>query len=155
MLLVHFFLFQIYLHETGVEYWLQCFLFPGNNPSIAEIDGTSKVAYIKGTLKYIVHKNINTDKNHCSPLESMESFTKCAFDQIEETGCTPIMTKIGKFFNESNICSNYTIFNEKRKKIFEKMKNLLKNNGSYSNCLKPCKTISYDASFREMYQNAR
>ena len=44
---------------------------------------------------------------------------------------------------------------KREKKVYDKMKNLMKNNGSYSNCLKPCQTISYDALFREMYQNAR
>ena len=93
-------------------------------------------------------------ENKCDQNASVESFTKCVFSQIENKECTPIITKIGMNFNESNICKNSKIWNRKMV-LTNHLENILQNNGSYSSCIKPCKKVYYDASFKIMNQNAR
>ena len=90
-------------------------------------------------------------ENKCDTNASVESFTKCVFSQIENQECTPIITKIGMNFNESNICKNSKIWNRKMV-LTNHLENILQNNGSYSSCIKPCKKIHYDALFK-MNQN--
>ena len=146
---------QIYLHEKGAEYWIQLFLFPGSNPSITEIDTRKRIAYQIGILKYKIHQNVNSKQYQCDPNASMESFTKCALGPFKNLGCTPIFTKLGMNFSESNICTNYSIFKEREAEILDHLRNTLRNNGLNSECIRPCSKVSYDASFREMHKNAR
>ena len=146
---------QIYLHEEGVEYWIQLFLFPGSSPSFTEIDTRKGISYQIGILKYKIHQNVNSKQYQCDPNASMESFTKCAFSPFKNLGCTPIFTKLGMNFNESNICTNYSAFKEMEAKILDHLRSTLRYNGLNRECMEPCSKVSYDASFREMHKNAR
>ena len=105
-------------------------------------------------MKYIVHEKVKRKKYTCDPNGTLKSFTDCAFNEIRIIGCSTIINKIGKSFNQSNICTNYTIFNNKKSVIYNQFKQILRHSNS-TKCIKPCKTITYEVSFREMNKNAR
>ena len=60
----------------------------------------SMMVYAIGSLKYIVDHKINRDKYKCDPNASMETYTKCVFSRFNQTGCTAIITDIGKKNND-------------------------------------------------------
>ena len=78
---------------------------------------------------------------------------KSIFVHSLDYGCSPIIKRIGKRFNESNICNNSTIYDSKKSAIYGQLEQFLTNTSS--KCLKPCKTITYAARFRDMNKNAR
>ena len=78
---------------------------------------------------------------------------KLIFVHSLDYGCSPIIKRIGKRFNESNICNNSTIYDSKKSAIYGQLEQFLTNTSS--KCIKPCKTITYAARFREMNTNTR
>ena len=62
---------------------------------------------------------------------------------------------LGQHFNETNLCTNATEFTEANKMTNRYLHSFLNQNESDSICLRPCTTISYEASFRKMSHNSR
>ena len=98
---------QIFLHESGAEYWFQHNLKPSKRNVLYIDTNTNKGIYgIQGTLKYKVEDSLTRKNYVCDPNATIESFTQCAFDELDVNGCTRSINKIGGLFNETNICRN-------------------------------------------------
>ena len=107
---------------------------------------------IEGKLKYKIEENVNRKKYRCDSNETMESYTKCAFNELTDYGCSTSINKIGSNFNETNICTNITEFYENQEKTYKELSNILYGKSS-SKCKKPCKIASFDISLEKMHQN--
>ena len=55
-------------------------------------------------MKYKVEDSLTRKNYVCDPNATIESFTQCAFDELDVNGCTRSINKIGGLFNETNIC---------------------------------------------------
>ena len=97
------------MHESGDEYWLQ-YGFNPSKKSVVYIDTkASKGIYGRdGTLNYVVDEKVPRKNYKCDPDATMESFTKCAFNEIDESECSSAINGIGKYLNETSICKNIT-----------------------------------------------
>ena len=62
---------------------------------------------------------------------------------------------LGQWFNQTNLCKNTTKFVENNKLTNDYLRNALSQNESNTSCLRPCTTVSYEATFRKMSHNSR
>ena len=85
------------MHEAGNEYWLQYDLSPSKS-SVVYIDtSTNDGTYIiDGTLKYSTEEKIPRKDFTCDPNANIDSFTQCAFNELQDFECSSAIVKIGK-----------------------------------------------------------
>ena len=143
------------LHEDGSEYWFQYDLNPSKgNALYIDTNTNDGIFGSKVTLKYKVEENVPRKNYICNPKETMRSYTQCAFDKLVINRCNKSINKIGGLFNEINICGNVSAFFEKSE--HDQLKNFIypKENDTI-NCVKPCKTTSFDVTYEEMHNNVQ
>ena len=145
------------MHEPGDEYWLQY----GFNPSkkiVVYIDTKSNNGMygMDGELKYVIHGKVPRKNYKCDAVATMESFTKCAFNEIDEYECSSAINRIGKYLNETSICKNITQLTDIDKSTSGQLASILylKNN-SLANCIRPCRTTSFEVSMKKDHENGK
>ena len=143
------------MHESGNEYWLQYGFNPSKKTVVYIDTKTSKGIYgMDGTLKYVVDDKVPRKNYKCDPDATMESFTKCAFNEIDESECSSAINGIGKYLNETSICKNITQLTDKHKSTSIQLSKILySNNNSLANCIRPCKTVSFEVSLKKSHNN--
>ena len=144
------------MHEAGNEYWLQYDLSPSKS-SVVYIDtSTNDGTYvIDGTLKYSTEEKIPRKDFTCDPNATIESFTQCAFKELPDFECSSAIVRIGKHFNETNICKNLTKLHENHKLHKGQLGTILYSSRNPSKCIRPCKTSSFDVSLRKRHENGK
>ena len=106
------------------------------------------------TMKYRVKENINRQKFNCNPNATSMSFTKCAFNNLKDYGCSVTIDRIENLFNETKFCKNQTEFEDIVGKSHEELSNLLHpQNESQSKCIRPCKIVRYGMSLQKRNKN--
>ena len=144
------------MHEAGVEYWLQYGLSPSKKSVVYVDTNTDDGTYaIYGTLKYVMEDKVLRKNYKCEPNATMESYTRCTFNEIEYHKCSPAINRVGYSFNETNICKNLTELNDKHNLITKQLKYTLYNQSSPSSCIKPCKTASFEVSLQKKDGNGK
>ena len=89
-------------------------------------------------------------------METMGSYTQCAFYESVVNGCTSSINKIGGSFNETIICRNVSELLEKQSLGRDQLENILyPEENDTIKCAKPCKTTSFDVTFEEMHKNVQ
>ena len=144
------------MHEDGNEYWLQYGISPSKN-SVVYVDTNANdgTFSIFGTLKYITEEKVPSKNFNCDPDSTLESFTRCAFMELKDYECSSAIDRIGKYFNETNICKNLTQLSESNKLIKEHLGSTLYSSNSTSKCIKPCKTTSFDVALDKHHENGK
>ena len=144
------------MHEAGNEYWLQYDLSPSKS-SVVYIDtSTHDGTYIiDGTLKYRTEEKIPRKDFTCDPNATIDSFTQCAFNELQDFECSSAIDRIGKYFNETNICKNLTKLHENHNLHKVHLATILYSSRNPSKCIRPCKTSSFDVSLRKRHENAK
>jgi hypothetical protein len=145
------------LHESGDEYWLQ-YGFNPSKKSVVYIDTkNNKGMYgMDGELKYVIHGKIPRKNYKCDPDATMESFTKCAFNEIDESECASAINRIGKYLNETSICKNIIQLTDNYESTSVQLASILySNNNSLANCIRPCKTTSFEVSMKKDHENGK
>ena len=147
------------MHESGSEYWLQYGLFPSKK-SVVYIDtNTNDGTYaIEGTLKYITEEKVPRKNFKCDPDATIESYTQCAFNELQDYECSSAINKIGKYFNETNICKNHTQLLDNYYLIGGTRGHLthtLFSPLSPTKCVRPCKTSGFDVSLKKDHENTK
>ena len=144
------------MHEAGDEYWLQYDLNPSKTSAIyvdtSPNDGTTAM---EGKLRKHVEDKTPRKNFKCDPNATMESFTRCAFNEIEDYECTPAINKIGGYFNETNICKTLEELNNNKHLINSQLSKTLYSQSSNSSCIKPCKTASFEVSLQKRHDNGK
>ena len=144
------------MHEAGDEYWLQYGLNPSQIRTIyidtSTNDGTSAM---EGILQKHVEDKTPRKNFKCDPNATIESFTHCAFNEIEDYECTPAINKIGSYFNETNICKTLDELNKNQHLIHSQLSKTLYSQSSNSSCIKPCKTASFEVSLQKKHYNGK
>ena len=142
------------MHESGSQYWLQYGINPSKK-SVVYIDtNTNDGIYgIDGTLKYVVDEKVPRENYRCDTNATMESFTKCAFNEIDESECSSAINRIGKYFNQTSICKNMTHFAESDESTYDQLGSILYSKKSITNCIRPCKTVSFEVSLKKSHNN--
>ena len=142
------------MHESGSQYWLQYGINPAKK-SVVYIDtNTNDGIYgIDGSLKYVVDEKVPRKNYSCDTNATMESFTKCAFNKIDELECSAAINRIGRHFNETSICKNMTKFAESDQSISFQLVSFLFPGKSITNCIRPCKTVSFEVSLKKSHNN--
>ena len=144
------------MHEAGVEYWLQYGISPSKK-SVVYIDtNTNDGTYaIDGTLKYVMEDKVLRKNYKCDPNATMESYTHCTFNEIEDHKCSSAINKVGYYFNETSICKSLTELNDNHNLITSQLKDTFYNRSSLSSCIKPCKTASFEVSLQKKHDNGK
>ena len=145
------------MHEAGVEYWLQYGISPSKK-SVVYIDTmTNKGIYgMDGTLKYVIDDKVSRKNYKCDQDATMESFTKCAFNEIDESQCSSAINRIGNYFNETSICKSISHFKKDHKSTSSLLTNILySKNSSLTNCIRPCNTASFEVSMKKDHKNGK
>ena len=144
------------MHEDGVEYWLQYGISPSKK-SVVYIDtNTNDGTYaIYGTLNYVMEDKVLRKNYKCDPNATMESYTLCTFNEIKNHKCSSAITKVGYYFNETSICKNLSELNDNHNLITSQLKDTFYNRSSLSNCIKPCKTASFEVSLQKKHDNGK
>ena len=144
------------MHESGSEYWLQ-YGFNPSKKSVVYIDTkTSKGIYgIDGMLKYVVDDKVPRKNYKCDPDATMESFTKCALNELDESDCSSAINRFGNYFNETSVCKNITQLSENYKLIRDHLGGTLYSPNSATKCIKPCKTTSFEVSLKKDHENGK
>ena len=151
-----FFEFQIFLHEAGNEYWLQYGLSPSKTNVVYIDTDTNDGTYgIEGNLKYSTKEEVSRKNSQCDTNATIESFTQCAFNELEDYECSSAIDRIGKYFNETNICNNLTLLLENNDLIYNHLVSTLYSSKSPTKCIKPCKTSAFDLSLKKKHENAK
>ena len=89
-------------------------------------------------------------------METMGSYTQCAFYESVVNGCTSSINKIGGSFNETIICRNVSELLEKQTLERDQLENILyPEENDTIKCVKPCKTTSFDVTFEKMHKNVK
>ena len=143
------------MHESGSEYWLQYGFNPSKKTVVYIDTKTDKGIYgMDGTLKYVVDNKISRKDYKCDPEATMESFTKCAFNEIDESECSSAINGIGKYLNETSICKNITQLTFNHESTSGQLASILySNNNSLANCIRPCRTTSFEVSMKRDHEN--
>ena len=144
------------MHEAGNEYWLQYGISPSKS-SVVYIDTNANdgTFSIFGTLKYITEEKVPSKYFNCDPDSTLESFTRCVFKELKDYECSSAIDRIGKYFNETNICKNLTQLIKNNKLIKEHLGSTLYFSNSTSKCIKPCKTTSFDVTLEKYHENGK
>jgi hypothetical protein len=142
------------LHESGSEYWLQ-YGFNLSKKSVVYIDTKrDKGIYGRdGTLKYVLDDKEPRKNYKCDPDATMESFTRCAFNEIEKYECSSAIISIGNNFNETSICKNITQLHTNHKSASGQLASILYSNNGLTKCIRPCKTASFGVSLKKDHEN--
>ena len=144
------------MHEAGDEYWLQYGLNPSKIRTIyidtSTNDGTSAM---EGILRKHVEDKTPRKNFKCDPNATIESFTRCAFNEIEDYECAPAINKIGCYFNKTNICKTLDELNKNQHLIYSQLSKTLYAQHSNSSCIKPCKTASFEVSLQKRHDNSK
>ena len=144
------------MHEAGDEYWLQYDLNPSKTSAVyvdtSPNDGTTAM---EGKLRKHVEDKTPRKNFKCDPNATMESFTRCAFNEIEDYECTPAINKIGSYFNETNICKTLDELNNNKHLINSQLSKTLYSQSSNSSCIKPCKSASFQVSLQKKDGNGK
>ena len=144
------------MHEAGDEYWLQYGLNPSKIRTIyidtSTNDGTSAM---EGILRKHVEDKTPRKNFKCDPNATIESFTRCAFNEIEDYECAPAINKIGCYFNKTNICKTLDELNKNQHLIYSQLSKTLYAQHSNSSCIKPCKTASFEVSLQKKHDNGK
>ena len=144
------------MHEAGNEYWLQYGLSPSKNSIVYINTDTNDGTYgIEGTLKYSTEEHVSRKSSECDPITTIESFTQCAFNELQEYECSSAIYRIGKYFNETNICKNLTQLLENYELIRNHLGSTLYSPKSSTKCIKPCKTSGFDVSLKKEHENGK
>ena len=143
------------MHESGSEYWLQYGFNPSKKTVVYIDTKTSKGIYGRdGTLKYVVDDKVPRKNYKCDPDATMESFTKCALNELDEYECSSAINRIGKYLNETTICKNFTQLTDNHKSTSGQLASILySNNNSLANCIRPCRTTSFEVSMKKDHEN--
>ena len=115
-------------------------------------DGTYAM---EGILRKHVEDKTPRKNFKCDPNATIESFTRCAFNEIEDYECTPAINKIGSYFNETNICKTLDELNKNHHLIYSQLSNTLYSKSFNSSCIKPCKTASFEVSLQKKHDNSK
>ena len=75
--------------------------------------------------------------------------------ELKDYECSSTIDRIGKYFNETNICKNLTQLIENDKLIREHLGSTLYFSNSTSKCIKPCKTTSFDVALERHHENGK
>ena len=145
------------MHESGSEYWLQYGFSPSKKTVVYIDTDTNKGIYgMDGTLKYVVDDKLPRKDYKCDPDATMESFTRCAFNEIDLSECSSAINKIGNYFNETSICKSFTKFTENHQSTSGQLASILySRNDSLTNCIRPCKTTSFEVSMKKDHENGK
>ena len=148
--------FQIFLHEAGNEYWIQYGLSPSKTKVVYIDTDTNDGTYgIEGNLKYSTKEKVSRNNSQCDTNATIESFTQCAFNELEDYECSSAIDRIGKYFNETNICKNLTQLLENYKLTCNHLASTLYSSNSPTKCIKPCKTSGFEVSLKKEHENAK
>ena len=144
------------MHEAGDEYWLQYGLNPSKTRAIyvdtSTNDGTSAM---EGILRKHVEEKTPRKNFKCDPNATIESFTHCAFNEIEDYECTSAINKIGHYFKETNICKTLDELNKNHHEVYSQLSETLYSQHSNSSCVRPCKTASFEVSLQKKHDNGK
>ena len=144
------------MHEAGDEYWLQYGLSPSKKTIVYIDTNTNDGTYaIYGTLRYVMEEKVPRKNYKCDPNATIESYTHCVFNEIEDDKCSPAINKAGYYFNKTSICKNFTELNNNLNLITSQLKNTLYNQSSPSRCIKPCKTASFEVVLQKKDDNSK
>ena len=89
-------------------------------------------------------------------METMRSYTQCAFYESVVNECTSSINKIGGSFNETIICRNVSELLEKQTLERDQLENILyPEENDTIKCVKPCKTTSFDVTLEKMHKNVQ
>ena len=159
-------LFQISVHESGAELWLQSNLKPSKITSF-DVDGNKleeeNIALIYFDLAMSKITNQNRRDYRCDPKQSLKTFTECSFNilskivQANNYSCSAMILKVNATLEESNICQDKDTFTEMIKFENDIMEKILVQEKSemFEKCLKPCKKIEYVGTMTMAHQNSR
>ena len=145
------------MHVSGDEYWLQ-YGFNPSKKSVVYIDTKSNNGMygMEGELKYVIHGKVPRKNYKCDAVATMESFTKCAFNEIDEYECSSAINRIGKYLNETSICKNFAQLSDIDKSTSDQLASILySKNNSLTNCIRPCKTTSFEISMKKDHENSK
>ena len=144
------------MHEAGNEYWIQYGLSPSKtNVVYVNTDSNDGTYGIEGNLKYSTEEKVSRKNSECDVNTTIESFTQCAFNELEDYECSSAIDRIGKHFNETNICKNLTQLLENYEQIRHYIGGILYSSNSPTKCIKPCKTLGFDVSLKKDHENAK
>jgi len=144
------------LHEAGNEYWIQYGLSPSKTKVVYIDTDTNDGTYgIEGNLKYSTKEKVSRNNSQCDTNATIESFTQCAFNELEDYECSSAIDRIGKYFNETNICKNLTQLLENHDLIYQHLAGTLYSPNSPTKCIKPCKTSGFEVSLKKEHENAK
>ena len=147
------------MHEAGNEYWIQYGLSPSKTKVVYIDTNTNDGTYgIEGNLKYSTEEKVSRKNSECNINTTIESFTQCAFNELEDYECSSAIDRIGKYFNETNICKNHTQLLDNYYLIGGTSGHLthtLLSPLSPTKCVRPCKTSSFDVSLKKEHENAK
>ena len=144
------------MHEAGNEYWLQYGLSPSKSSIVyINTDSNDGTYGIEGNLKHSTEEKVSRKNSECDPNATIESFTQCAFNELEDYECSAAIDRIGKYFNETNICKNLTQLLENYELIRQYLGGILYSSNSPTKCIKPCKTSGFEVSLKKSHENAK
>ena len=144
------------MHEAGNEYWIQYGLSPSKtNIVYINTDSNDGTYGIEGNLKYSTEEKVSRKNSECDINTTIESFTQCAFNELEDYECSSAIDRIGKHFNETNICKNLTQLLENYEQIRHYIGGILYSSNSPTKCIKPCKTSGFEVSLKKKHENAK
>ena len=144
------------MHEAGNEYWLQYSLSPSKTKVVYIDTDTNDGTYgIEGNLKYTTKEKVSRTNSQCDTNATIESFTHCAFKELEDFECSSGVDRIGKYFNETNICKNLTQLLENHDLTRNHLGSTLYSSNSPTKCIKPCKTLGFEVSLKKEHENAK
>ena len=144
------------MHEAGNEYWIQYGLSPSKTNVVYIDTDTNDGTYgIDGNLKYSTKEEVSRKNSQCDTNATIESFTQCAFNELEDYECSSAIDRIGKYFNDTNICKNLTQLLKNHDLIRQYLGGILYDSKSPTKCIKPCKTLGFDVSLKKEHENAK
>ena len=106
-------------------------------------------------MKYRVKEEVPHKEVKCDLNATIESYTNCSFNELEEYGCYPAINKIGVYFNETSICKNMTQMEENWMITYRQLRETLTSANSSTKCMKPCKTTSFEVSLKKSLENGK
>ena len=107
-------------------------------------------------MKYMVKESINRQIFNCDPNTTLASFTECAFNNIEDHGCSVAINNIGNLFNETKFCKNESKFQDVVGNNYQELSDFLHpKNESQPKCIRPCRTVEYEISLQKKNENGK
>ena len=144
------------MHEAGNEYWIQYGLSPSKTSIVyINTDSNDGTYGIEGNLKYSTKEKVSRKNSQCDTNTTIESFTQCAFNELKDYKCSSAVDRIGKYFNETNICKNLTQLLENHDLTRNHLGSTLYSSNSPTKCIQPCKTSGFEVTLKKKHENAK